>query len=131
MAEVLIRVVDKVNPTDPAKDQLCFKAGDVIHVAPDGWGWGSEEVTNPDWRIVKLPGFDPALLADLLESQTVVQGDVTHIVRKRAKCLDVSDSVVQQYINSGQVITIELTAQQQALLTKKLTKPIAGIVVVG
>jgi recombinational DNA repair protein (RecF pathway) len=131
MAELLIRVVDKVHPTDPAKDQLCFKAGDVIHVAADGWPWGSEELTNPEWRILKLPGVDPALVEDMLEAQTVQQGDVTHMVRKRHKCFDVAHPTVQAYIASGQVITIELSAAQVAFLSRKLTKPVAGIVVVG
>ena len=46
--EALIRVVDKGVAED------CSKAGDVIAVCADGWAWSSAELTNPDWRIVKV-----------------------------------------------------------------------------
>lgn len=55
MAELLVRVVDKIND-DPYLNAQCTKRGDVIVVMPDGWGWGKQELTNPEWRIVKLPG---------------------------------------------------------------------------
>ena len=127
MAELLIRVVDKVNDS-PAKNQLCFKAGDVLHVAADGWQWGTEELANPAWRILKLPGMDPALFRDLLDAQYATVNGRSKMTLKRAKCIDVSDAVVQQYIDSGHIITIELTAAQQAFLTKKLTKAQAPVV---
>lgn len=47
--EALIRVVDK----GPGEDHS--KAGDVIAVCPDGWQWSSAELTNPDWRIIRVP----------------------------------------------------------------------------
>lgn len=47
--EVLIRVVDK----GPNEDHS--KAGDVISVCPDGWQWSPAELTNPDWRIIRVP----------------------------------------------------------------------------
>ena len=65
MAEVLVRVVDKVS-SDPYLDAQCTKRGDVIHVAPDGWSWGTKEIQNPDWRIVKLPNVSESDLAALL-----------------------------------------------------------------
>jgi hypothetical protein len=55
MAELLVRVVSKLNPDDVYKDVKLTKRGDVIMVVPDGWGWSIEEKTNPDWRIVKWP----------------------------------------------------------------------------
>lgn len=65
MAELLVRVVDKVNP-DFYKNIQCTKRGDVILVQPDGWTWGKKELSNPDWRILALPGVDPADLSGLL-----------------------------------------------------------------
>lgn len=56
MAELLVRVVDKTN-ADPYLDAKCLKRGDVVVVMPDGHGWGKQELINPDWRIVKLPGI--------------------------------------------------------------------------
>lgn len=55
MAELLVRVVSKVNPSDVYKDVKLTKRGDVIVAQPDGWGWSDMEKTNPDWRIFKWP----------------------------------------------------------------------------
>ena len=46
--EALIRVVDKGEAED------CSKAGDVISICPDGWQWSPAELSNPDWRIVRV-----------------------------------------------------------------------------
>lgn len=46
--EALIRVVDKGVAED------CSKAGDVIAICQNGWAWSPAELTNPDWRIVKV-----------------------------------------------------------------------------
>lgn len=54
MAELLVRVVDKIN-NDPYLNVKCSKRGDVISVQPDGWVWGKEEYKNPEWRILKFP----------------------------------------------------------------------------
>lgn len=66
MAELLVRVVDKTNPDDPYLDAQLTKRGDVICVQPDDWLWGVEELENPDWRIIKLPGIGVDELASLL-----------------------------------------------------------------
>ena len=47
--EALIRIVDKGVAED------CSKAGDVISICPDFWAWSAAELTNPDWRIVRVP----------------------------------------------------------------------------
>lgn len=55
MPEILLRVVDKINDSDFYLNCQCTKRGDVIVAKPDGWAWGVEELSNPDWRIVKFP----------------------------------------------------------------------------
>lgn len=55
MAECLLRVVDKTS-SDPVSNAGLTKRGHVICVQPDGWPWGTEELANPEWRIVLLPG---------------------------------------------------------------------------
>ncbi len=57
MAELLVRVKDKVNPDSPQLDAKCLKAGDVVVACPDGWEWSELEKSNPDWLIVKVPGM--------------------------------------------------------------------------
>lgn len=54
MAELLVRILDKVN-TDKILDSKCTKRGDVISVCPDGWEWGTEEINSAQWAIIKLP----------------------------------------------------------------------------
>ena len=56
MAELLVRVVDKVNP-DFYMDCQCTKRGDVIVVQEDGWKWGREEKSLPFYRIIRIPGM--------------------------------------------------------------------------
>lgn len=91
MAEFLIRVVDKRTPTgywqhgptgwehvDENRDAddmfidhaTTHKRGDVIHAAPDGWPWGSDELISPFWRIIKVPGLE------LLEAQAMVAREI-------------------------------------------------------
>lgn len=69
MAELLIRVKDKTNADDPDADRLCSKRGDVVVVCPDGHPWSEAERTAPYWRIVKLPGIDPADLDELIRPE--------------------------------------------------------------
>lgn len=57
MAELLIRVVDKVNEQDQERDAQCMKRGDVVVIVDDGWKWSPAERKNPDWRIVSMPGI--------------------------------------------------------------------------
>ena len=59
MAELLIRIRSKTSP-DIYKDVRLTKRGDVIVVRPDGHDWGTEELTNPDWRIVRCPALTVA-----------------------------------------------------------------------
>lgn len=55
MAELLVRIVDKVNTDDFYRNCQCTKRGDVIAAQPDGWPWGREELATPDWRILSVP----------------------------------------------------------------------------
>lgn len=65
MAELLIRVTDKINP-DFYLNCQCTKRGDVIDVRPDGWPWGTLDQTQPFWRILKVPALSVSEAAALL-----------------------------------------------------------------
>lgn len=70
MAELLIRVIDRIPDNDPdrADDaQRATKRGDVIAVQPDGWNWGRVELTAPFWRILKIPDASVEDFLHLLE----------------------------------------------------------------
>jgi len=71
MAELLIRVYDKTNPDSIYLDAGCCKRGDVIAIQDDGWPWGSQELTLPIWRIIKITGVPAANLTSLLTPESV------------------------------------------------------------
>lgn len=68
MCEMLVMAVDKFNP-DPYLDAKQYKRGDVVCVQPDGWGWGKEELANPLFRIIKVPGVSVADALVFAESE--------------------------------------------------------------
>lgn len=54
MCEILVMMEDRIGDNFHADTKL-FKRGDVLCVFADGWNWGREELTNPLFRIIKLP----------------------------------------------------------------------------
>jgi hypothetical protein len=65
MCELLIRVRDKAFG-DLYQKVKQLGRGDVVSVVENGWGWSQEELTNPDWRILKLPNILVDDVTDLL-----------------------------------------------------------------
>lgn len=65
MAEIIVRVKDKINK-DFYLNCQCTKRGDVIEVQEDGWPWGTQDLANPDWRLIKLPQYSVADLQGFL-----------------------------------------------------------------
>ena len=68
MCELVVFVADKTND-DVYLDCMCYKAGDVVCVQPDGWPWGNLDLTNPNWRIVKFPGIDVSEYSQFTQEQ--------------------------------------------------------------
>lgn len=137
MCEVLIRVYDKVNAGDAVLDRQASKAGDIIAVQPDDWGWTAKELANPDWRVVKLPGIDPATWADMLEPDvlTVDNGDGTTrdiLVRRRKKWIDiVAYPAVLTYLRSNTSPITPNTPNRNAVNTARLAKAVINVIEVG
>lgn len=71
MAELLVRVADKVPPADP-RYHLFLKAGEVVVVCPDGHPWSRAERENPDWRILRLPKLTESEAMMLIGGRKVV-----------------------------------------------------------
>ncbi len=57
MCELLVRVVDKPLSGKPEVDCHRTRRGDVIVAQADGAGWGTGELTSPDWVILSVPGM--------------------------------------------------------------------------
>lgn len=55
MCHLVFFVRDRANPDDVFKDARLYKAGDVIESLPDRWNFGSQDLANPDWRILFVP----------------------------------------------------------------------------
>lgn len=126
MAELLLRVVDKINPHCPIKNRLCTKRGDVIHVARDGWPWGSDETANPHWVIVKLPGVDPDDITHLVHPMlTSTNGKPVY---KRAHMVNLDKWVGDEI--TGEVVELdkEKHAQFLAIIERKA---VVDTVVIG
>lgn len=94
MAELLVRVVDKVGP-DVYADAKLTKRGDVIVVCMDGWAWGTEELGNPAFRILRIPGVEPDALSWLLvgEPESNPQ-QPSKTLQRRAFKLDLDSAAV-------------------------------------
>lgn len=52
--QLLVRVKDKINPNSEILSAKLMKRGDVVHVADENHVWGTKELSNPDWRILKV-----------------------------------------------------------------------------
>lgn len=129
MAELLVRVVDKVGAT-PESDAHCTKAGDVIAVKPDGWSWGNEERANPDWVILQLPGVPVESLRTMLEEERSQEGV---LLRKRIRRLDLSTSVMQEVLSAGErVVKLRPIAKRQDVLASvRIKAPFKAPIVLG
>ncbi len=55
MAEFLIINKDHEHDDKNKSIRSCWKIGDIVHVVKDGHIWGSEEVKENEFRIVKVP----------------------------------------------------------------------------
>ena len=58
--EILIRSKDKPGRVGG------LKANDVVTVQPDGHVWSDFEKSNPEWRIIKVPGYNNQSVIDQL-----------------------------------------------------------------
>ena len=100
MAELLVRVIDKVNE-DPEKDVGCLKRGDVVVVCPDGWGWSEKERKNSDWRILRVP-YTVGECQDLLTPQDDGKSEFdptkSKTLLRRAAKIDLDDNKVPNEI---------------------------------
>jgi hypothetical protein len=104
MCELLVRVVDKV-PGDDFRSAMFTKAGDVIYVAEDQHVWGTEEIANPEWRIIRMPGVSAASMSDMMREHENPRRK-GHTLAKRRVTFDLADPWVKGLVDSGHTITL-------------------------
>jgi hypothetical protein len=47
VAELLVKAVDHIHADPTINTRDCYKRGDIIGVAPNGWPWGAKELKAP------------------------------------------------------------------------------------
>lgn len=101
MAELLVRVVSKTH-ADFYVDVKQTKRGDVIVVAEDGHVWGVEELSNPDWRIFKVPHVTVSAASAFLSPEPATSPDdygpdgFARALQKRAIYLDLDATTLPE-----------------------------------
>ena len=138
MAELLVRVNDKIN-TDFYLNCQCTKRGDVIVVQGDGWAWGKEELKNPDWRIIKLPGVTVSAASVFLAPELPVDPlNPSKTLQRRIFKINLDDPSIPAAVaavladNKRTVPTITAAAVSFNLAALKVAKPsIADPAIIG
>jgi hypothetical protein len=127
MAEILVKAVDAIHP-DPVKDlRGCYKRGDVIGVAPNGWAWGALEQLAPvnggQFVIVKITDVTRTQVLNWVRNnwQCEIDGVDSNVRRRRVR-IDTQllpASVRNALNNTGQYSTTWAAIRQY--LRNKLT----------
>lgn len=95
MCEVLLRVADKVNATDPYADAKCLKRGDIVVVCVDDWPWGSDELAHPFWRVLKLPNISVQQVETFLGPEYDDDpANPSRVLRRRAFMVDLGSATI-------------------------------------
>jgi len=101
MSELLIRIVDKVNPNDPALDLQCLKRGDVVTIGEDGWGWSAKELANSDWKVMYFPGASMSAAQSYLAPELPNGPDDLSPKRRRAFAFNLLSAAPQTTFSGG------------------------------
>jgi hypothetical protein len=130
MAELLVRIADKVN-SDFYMNTKCTKRGDVIVASPDGWPWGKEELSLPFYRIFKIPALPLAEAQALCAPE--LDTDPAHpsrTLQRRAFRLDIDNVIIPAALKAflldntraNPTFTVNLTLAQ--IRSLKIVKPV-------
>lgn len=79
--EALFRVRDSVNANDDDLNAQLFKRGDVICWKPSGHKWSQRELTNPNWRILRITGVSLSQARFLVSKDT--PQEVGQVIKRR------------------------------------------------
>lgn len=93
MAELLVRYNDKTNASSEELDAMCSKKFDVVVIVPNGWVWSSEELSNPDWRILALPNISEEFLAPLVDGGDEASGSGFLSTRRKRRLNMINQAV--------------------------------------
>lgn len=72
MCVFYVRVVDK----DGCDTDEHIRAGEVVFVKPDGWSFGTAELSSTEHKVVRLAGVPETMFASMETSLTPIAGRV-------------------------------------------------------
>lgn len=138
MSELLLRIRTKDQP-DPYLACKLLERGDVVAICEDGWAWSAAEMSNPDWRILKLPNVPVATAEAFLGPEFDTDpSNPSRMLRRRAFMVDVDNATIPAGLKAwilddtraAPTRTINYTPAQFAAL-KKAKTPLADPNVLG
>lgn len=98
MAEFLVRIKDKTS-SDPYLDAQCLKRGDIVAIQPDGWGWGLDEINNPDWRILKFPMISIKNSSSFIAPEfNTDPANPSYVLRRRAFSINLNNPIFKNVL---------------------------------
>lgn len=125
--ELLIRIVDSYPGLtgDDAFDSKVSRRGDVIVAVPNGWAWGDKELTEPFWRILKLPNVSEAMAQSLVGEEAPLSEAPDPTLQFRGFTFDVDKATGQlrNYLRDDTRASPSFTSQiDDAFITNNLYK---------
>lgn len=95
--ELVIRVHAKPTPTRQLQAERLSR-GDVVAALPDGHPFSERELTNPAWRIVRVPLTQ--VEAEALVSREIDQEETRQLLFHRQYRLDLDDVDIPQALKN-------------------------------
>jgi hypothetical protein len=129
MAELLVFAQDQIG-ADIYKDTKRYKRGDVVVVCEDGWNWGLEELKNPLFRIIAIPGMSVSEASQFLAPEVDIDPrNPSKTLKRRAFKLDVdalgkgvTDWFADEKREQAIVLADDVGLTKQALVAVKVEK---------
>lgn len=137
MAELLVKAVDATH-SDPEKDARgCYKRGDIVGVAPNGWQWGAKELKAPadggKFVVIKITDVSRAQIINWVRNHwdCEIDGldfvDGNHVRRRRVRIdVDLVPLNVRQALNRTGQFTTTWAAIRQYVRNKQTNQTGTG-----
>jgi hypothetical protein len=140
VAELLVKAVSATH-SDPTKDARgCYKQGDVVGVAPNGWPWGALELKPPAqggrFVVIKITDVTRAQVVNWVRNHWGCEIDGVDWVndpsdvraRRRVRIdIDLVPTNVRNQLNNNGVYTTTWTAIRQYVRNKRTSQTGAGV----
>jgi len=121
MAELLVRIVDKINSSDSYLNTQCLKRGDVVVVQENDWDWSLAELAGNPWTVIKFPDGSVSAANSYLVPVYATGPDDPTIILPRAYYFDLDQAGISPA--TGQVT---FAGGDAVMLSYKVAKPLVN-----